>query len=152
MLEAFRHRGVDILGICEHRRPNQACAKVGDWLCLQSGASGTNTYEGGVSLYLSPRAAKGWETLGKEVEYIHPRLLRVRLLLGGKKVTIFVVYVAPLDSIYQIDSADPWDDAARSQTFNMLSDQLETVPSGDVTLIIGDMNSHVGASPAGSHI
>jgi len=64
--------------------------------------------------------------------------------LGGRKTTIFVVYIPPLPPNCPVD---PWTVEARANIFNLLSDQLENIPVNDVVLVIGDTNSHVGASP-----
>lgn len=120
---------LDILGLSETRWLDKGSKQ------LQSGhtfiySGHTSNKINGVGLLLSANAKKAL------IEYVpfSDRIVKARLNSKYRKITILQCY-AP---------TEPDDEESKDNFYNQLEAALNTIPTGDIKIVLGDFNAKVG--------
>jgi hypothetical protein len=74
-----------------------------------------------------------------DVTRLNSRIIRVRLRIENELFTIFSVYAPQTGR----------SDQEKDEFWSQLSDSVRKVPTGDIVILGGDLNGHVGISPNG---
>ena len=136
-LRTMKEKNIEVLAVSESRWTGHGVTKIGSYTILHSGTSSTHVH--GVAIIMSSKAAASWEAAnsiyscigayhqnqGQDTSWLQP---------------IIAVY-APVNPPNATSGAR----ASADAFYEQLHSTLASVPSCDMTLILGDFNAHVGS-------
>ncbi len=113
---------------------------VGDYTMIYSGASSVNKTKiaHGVAICLNKQATTAWKNLGAVWEPINERILMVRLQCTPVNVSLLAIY-SPINP-----NGQPLLITASDTFYADLQRTIDSIPSNDLILIMGDFNARVG--------
>ncbi len=134
-----KHR-IQVAALSETAIYDSGISTIGDYTMIHSGASSTNKTRSahGVAICLDKQATTAWKNLGAIWEPVNERILMVRLRSSPVNVTLIAAYspVNPNGQQMAINASDSF--------YADLQRTINTAPSNDLLLIIGDFNARVG--------
>ena len=113
---------------------------VGEYTIIHSGIASRNKTRSahGVAICLNKQATNAWKNIGAVWEPVSERIIMVRLQGAPVNITVLAVY-APVNSNGQTTAT------ITSDNFYIdLQRTINTVPTNDLLLIMGDFNARVG--------
>ena len=128
---------------------------LGEYTCLFSGhpSSDPTRSAHGVAICLNRRAAAAWREAGSVWEAVSERIVYCRLRAHPVNITLVSVY-SPINPQPGQTAAE----VASDSFYSDLQRTIDKVPSGDMLLILGDLNArvskrqhHAGSSVVGPH-
>ena len=126
---------LDILGLSEVRWTGQGRFTIGQATILYSGRE--KDHHQGVGILLNKNAAKaltGWKPVSE-------RIITARFATRHAKITVVQVY-APTESA---------SDSEKDSFYEQLQEELNSIPSYDIKLVIGDFNGKIDDNRRGSY-
>jgi len=135
VLEEMQKYKLDILGLSEVRWTGQGRFTSGQATILYSGRE-KDHYQG-VGILLNKNATKaliGWKPVSE-------RIITARFATRHAKITVVQVY-APTESA---------SDSEKDSFYEQLQDELNSIPSYDIKLVIGDFNGKIDDNRRGSY-
>ena len=139
LLREFTRFKLQILGVCEHRWAGSGEVNIptndGRVSFIYSGKSLDDKRESGVELFIAPvsrKALRSWYP-------VSDRILVARFRTRARNVSIVQVY-APTNVA---------DDITKDCFYEQLSATLDSLPRGDISFLMGDLNAKVGSDNTG---
>ena len=120
---------LEVLGVSEAKVRGNGMRMIGDTTCVYSGVQ-TGRSKAGVAILLSERFGR----FLKEWRCVDERIVMIRLKIEGVWVSVVQVY-APTEDC---------SDASKDEFFLRLQETVGRVVSGDLLVVMGDMNARVG--------
>ena len=120
---------LEVLGVSEAKVRGNGMRMIGDTTCVYSGVQ-TGRAKAGVAILLSERFGR----FLKEWRCVDERIVMIRLKIEGVWVSVVQVYVPTEDC----------SDASKDEFFLRLQETVGRVVSGDLLVVMGDMNARVG--------
>ena len=138
VLDTMKAKNMDLLALCESRRPGNGVSSIRDSTILHSGTPSFHIHS--VAVILSPRAKAAWEAAGCEFQPVSEHILKLRLKCHMSYMTVVAVYTPTNLSNSTSKVASPSE--AFYDHFQLI---LFSVPSSNLLFIMGDFNARVGS-------
>ncbi|XP_055377908.1 craniofacial development protein 2-like [Condylostylus longicornis] len=129
LLEMQKHK-IDICAISETKRKGKGELTYTDYILKYSGIAKSKRAVAGVGILINTKLIPNIE----DTYYVDERIIKVVLDIGKEKIHFLSVY-AP-DSSRKKEETDNF--------YENLQKEIDKIPTGEKTFILGDMNARVG--------
>ena len=129
LVEEMKKYRLEMLGVSETKARGNGEKAIGDVRCVFSGVQAGRA-RAGVAVLLSERLGRCL----KEWKCVDERILKIRLKIEGRWLTVIQVYAPTDDSSREV----------KAEFFGRLQETVGSVARGDVLVVMGDLNARVG--------
>ena len=135
----LQKHNLSLCAVSEHRWRDKGTYRVNDhWTFLYSGLDKSSEIRAsqGVGILLNQDMLSAWRRAGELCEYRSARLLRIRLFIRNRYVSVVSCY-APTYTHAEVE---------KERFYTELGQVLDQIPSRDELVILGDFNARVGTN------
>ena len=130
----LQRKGVSLCAVSEHRWKGEGSCAIGeDWLCVYSGLENPKKASQGVGFLLNKDMQYAWRRADELCEYGGGRLLRIRLKINGRFLSVISCY----EPTFQCSEEE-------KEAFAQLGEMMDKVAPRDELIFMGDFNARVG--------